>query len=462
MISYSVVSGGEPAKDATALTFGTGAAPVAEVPPLPDRPCLVPGVEFLGQYQGSGFATPQWLLRRPDRQVVQVSTLLYLVAEYANGELTRHDIASRVSERYGRTVSADNVAYLLDRKLAPLGLTDVPFDHDPSGASAPRANPVLALRARRPLIPEAGVAVIARAFAPLFHGFVVAAVLGALVALDGWLFGVQGLGAALTGVLANPALILVVLALALASMVFHEFGHAAACRYGGARPGVIGGGLYLLWPALYTDVTDTYRTNRIGRLRTDLGGVYFNAVFALGVATAYGFTSSGPLLVAILVIHLEIFQQLLPVVRLDGYFVLTDLVGVPDLLGRVRPTLLSLAPRRWRDPAVQPLKPHIRVIVAGWVFVVVPLLAMNLVWLVVISPRLVTVAAHSAQTQWTTILSAVAHRNALTAIVAMVEMLTLLLPITGILLLFTVLIRRMAHAMAGVVARISRQERMDD
>ena len=92
----------------------------------------------------------------------------------------------------------------------------------------------------------------------------------------------------------------------------------------------------------------------------------------------------------------------------------------------------------------------------------VPLLAMNLVWLVVISPRLVTVAAHSAQTQWTTILSAVAHRNALTAIVAMVEMLTLLLPITGILLLFTVLIRRMAHAMAGVVARISRQERMDD
>jgi putative peptide zinc metalloprotease protein len=42
---------------------------------------------------------------------------------------------------------------------------------------------------------------------------------------------------------------------------------------------VIGVGIYLVWPSFFTNVTDSYRLSRAGRLRTDLGGVYFNAVF---------------------------------------------------------------------------------------------------------------------------------------------------------------------------------------
>ena len=40
----------------------------------------------------------------------------------------------------------------------------------------------------------------------------------------------------------------------------------------------MGAGLYLVWPAFYTDVTDSYRLDRGGRIRTDLGGLYFNAI----------------------------------------------------------------------------------------------------------------------------------------------------------------------------------------
>ena len=58
--------------------------------------------------------------------------------------------------------------------------------------------------------------------------------------------------------------------------VFHEIGHASACRYGGAKPGVLGAGIYVVWPVFYCDVTDAYRLGKAGRLRTDLGGVYFN------------------------------------------------------------------------------------------------------------------------------------------------------------------------------------------
>ena len=52
---------------------------------------------------------------------------------------------------------------------------------------------------------------------------------------------------------------------------------------GGATPGVMGAGLYLVWPAFYTDVTDSYRLGRGGRVRTDLGGLYFNALVAVGI-----------------------------------------------------------------------------------------------------------------------------------------------------------------------------------
>ena len=45
----------------------------------------------------------------------------------------------------------------------------------------------------------------------------------------------------------------------------------------------MGVGIYIVWPAFYTDITDAYRLGKGGRLRADLGGMYFNAIFALAV-----------------------------------------------------------------------------------------------------------------------------------------------------------------------------------
>ena len=131
---------------------------------------------------------------------------------------------------------------------------------------------------------------------------------------------------------------------------FHEFGHAAAARYSGAEPGVIGAGLYLVWPAFYTDVTDSYRLGRWGRIRTDLGGLYFNSIVV--VLTFFWWYSTGwdALLLLVATQILQMVQQLLPLLRFDGYHLLADLTGVPDLYQRIRPTLLGLLPHRWFDP----------------------------------------------------------------------------------------------------------------
>ena len=131
----------------------------------------------------------------------------------------------------------------------------------------------------------------------------------------------------------DPVLFLAVAGLTLASLLFHEFGHASACRYGGARPGVIGFGLYLVWPSLYTDVTDAYRLGRAGRLRTDLGGVYFNAIFILALVAGYAATGEPAFLAAAFLDNFQILQQLVPLVP-DGRVFHPRRPGRPARLAR--------------------------------------------------------------------------------------------------------------------------------
>src|SRR6201999_3586348 len=97
-----------------------------------------------------------------------------------------------------------------------------------------------------------------------------------------------------------------------------------------------------------------------GRLRTDLGGVYFNALVALSAGAAY-VASRYPLLLLIAVTQqLLILDQFMPWVRLDGYPVVSDLIGVPDLFARIRPILASLKPGVTPDRRVAELKPWAR------------------------------------------------------------------------------------------------------
>ena len=53
-------------------------------------------------------------------------------------------------------------------------------------------------------------------------------------------------------------------------------------------------------PAFYTDVTDNYRLGRWARVRTDLGGFYFNLIFNLALMGVYLLTRQAFLLLAVL------------------------------------------------------------------------------------------------------------------------------------------------------------------
>src|SRR5438067_6094995 len=213
-------------------------------------PRLAPGTELFGVYQGSGLEDPPYLVRRPDGRLAQVSRLLYAVLSEMDGEQSLHDIADNAGAAAGRPIDGDDVSFLIERKLNPLGLVAGP-------SSAPLLQPhaPLALRVRAAFVPASVVRTFAALFTPLFHPAVMVAVIAGLVAVDLWLGLVHGISTGVHQVIAEPILALLLFGLTVVGALFHEWGHAAACRYSGGRPGAIGAGLYIVWPAFYTDVT---------------------------------------------------------------------------------------------------------------------------------------------------------------------------------------------------------------
>ncbi len=179
----------------------------------------------------------------------------------------------------------------------------------------------------------------------------------------------------------HPRLLAAAFGLTLVAVVFHELGHAAACHHGGGRPGRIGAAVFMMVPAFFTNVTDSYRLSRTARIRTDLGGIYFNCLFVTVAGLVALRWPSDLLVVVVFLVDFNLLQQLLPLGRLDGYFVLSDIAGVPDLFGAVQPRRHRLVHRRRarQSPDPAPLtRPALRrragLLVAIWGAVVFPAL----------------------------------------------------------------------------------------
>lgn len=389
---------------------------------------------------GSAFRDPPMLVRRADGQTISVTPLLAAVLDAVDGQRTHLEVAWEVARTTDRILSADEVGSLIDEKLRPLGLV---VDGDDEEPEVERSNPLLALRLRFVVTNPRITNAVTRPFAALFHPWVVAPVVLAFVAVSTWVLFGKGVGSGLHEAFYEPELLLLVVALTVASAGFHEFGHAAACRYSGATPGAMGAGLYLVWPAFYTDVSDSYRLDRRGRLRVDLGGLYFNTIFALGTFAAWWLIDWDALL---LVVPLQLFQmvrQLLPLVRFDGYHILADVTGVPDLFARIRPTLAGLLPANWGKPEHRVLKPWARAVVTAWVLIVVPALALFFVVVLLGLPRLFATAGDSLRLQHGALQEAFTDGDALAAIARLVSMFAIALPPLSAAYLLARLARRL-------------------
>jgi putative peptide zinc metalloprotease protein len=428
----------------TDTRHGPGDGPVPT--PAAERGALrrASGVQLIGAMAGSGYRVPPSLAQRSDGQTVQLTPLLYAVLEAIDGQRGPQEVARAVSQSTGRTVSPSNVETLVDEQLRPLGLLVRPDGSEPE---LKRSNPLLGLRLRYSVTDPERTQRLTAPFARLFHPIVAVPLLAAFALVCWWVFFRQGLAGAAYDAFQHPGLLMLVFAVTVLSAGFHEFGHAAAARYGGARPGAMGAGVYLVWPAFYTDVTDSYRLGKGGRVRTDLGGLYFNAIVAVAVAASWWVTGYEALLLLVATQVMQMLQQLTPLVRFDGYHVLADVTGVPDLFHRIKPTLLGVLPWRWGDPEARLLKPWARAVVTLWVVVVVPVLLAALLAMVLTLPRLLGTAWARLALEQGRLAEAAGAADWLQVAARALTMLAVVLPVAAIVYM---LVRLARQASRGV------------
>jgi|GEM_PF-5610388 len=117
-------------------------------------------------------------------------------------------------------------------------------------------------------------------------------------------------------------------AVAYAFAFVHELGHASALRFSGAKPGAVGFAMYLIFPALYSDVTETWRLPKWRRVLVDAGGVYFQALAFMVCFIGTVMTGWAAWSFAALITGVSIVTNANPVLRFDGYWAMRDLLGV--------------------------------------------------------------------------------------------------------------------------------------
>ncbi|WP_263168402.1 daptide biosynthesis intramembrane metalloprotease [Streptomyces sp. SCSIO ZS0520] len=157
-----------------------------------------------------------------------------------------------------------------------------------------------------------------------------------------------------------------VLAGVFVTTVAHEFGHACLLAHYGGRPGRMGVMLFYFSPAMFCDVSDSWRLNHLRRAKVSLAGIAVQAGVSGAAASAAGLVGRGTagdtLLLFALVNAAAAVVNLVPFVKLDGYIALMSYLNRPNLrdaaLGSLREgfvALLAKKPYRVKGPGWLPL-----------------------------------------------------------------------------------------------------------
>jgi putative peptide zinc metalloprotease protein len=157
--------------------------------------------------------------------------------------------------------------------------------------------------------------------------------------------------------------------------VCHELGHALACKHFGGEVPEMGVLLLVFVPCLYCDVTDAWRfAGKWQRILVSAAGMLVELVTASMATIVWWYAQPGLVqLVALDVMIVSTVHTLAvngnPLLRYDGYYILSDLVESP--FGSVRATRYRACPAtgcsaskpmktRWFPPAIgcgSPLTP---------------------------------------------------------------------------------------------------------
>ena len=126
----------------------------------------------------------------------------------------------------------------------------------------------------------------------------------------------------------------------LLSKLFHEFGHAIAARRFGLSVEEMGVNLIVFWPIFYTDTTHAWKlSSRSQKIIVDSAGVIAELMLAILSTLLWSITPEGYIKGMLWSLSsttwlITLFINLNPLMKFDGYYLLSDFLGIPNLMSR--------------------------------------------------------------------------------------------------------------------------------
>jgi hypothetical protein len=277
----------------------------------------------------------------------------HFIASQFDGTTSLGEIRERTAQQFGGAPTAEVVERFV-RTLGRLGLLET------AGAPVPPARrlrgDLLHLRLAAfdpdPLL-ERLVGLVRFCFTPSFVAFSVPFVGVALAIAIGQR---AEIGRGLAGLYRVETLLLAWLAI-LAVATAHEFAHGLTCKHFGGHVREMGFLLLYLQPAFYCNVSDAWLfPEKSKRLWVTLAGPYFELVLWAGAVLTWRFTDphgwlNAMALVVVATSGVRLVFNLNPLIRLDGYYLLSDAVGIPNLRARAFGYVGDRLSRLWRARA---------------------------------------------------------------------------------------------------------------
>lgn len=127
--------------------------------------------------------------------------------------------------------------------------------------------------------------------------------------------------------------------------VLHEFGHGLSCKHFGGECHELGAMLLVFTPALYCNVSDSWMLpNKWARAAIGAAGMYVELVLASIATFIWWFSAPGLLNhVCLSVMFICSVSTVMfngnPLLRFDGYYILMDLLEIPNLQQKAREVL---------------------------------------------------------------------------------------------------------------------------
>jgi putative peptide zinc metalloprotease protein len=268
------------------------------------------------EYEGDD----RFIVAVDDRHLV-VSAGVAIVLEECRTHTTLDAVAQRASARLGFAVSPEMVGEVLSAQV----LADC--FHVPEQ----RAEVQCPVRFRQRMLEAHVLAPLLVPLRWLFTRPAAAAVITTLVLIELLVIQREHVAVPLSG-----TQIVCAVALTMFGVVVHELGHLTACSRFGARHGGIGLGIYWCMPVLYAEVSGAWMLPRLQRAVVDAGGVYFQCGYLIALGAAYLASGAPPFLEAMAWTHFLMLHTLNPVLKYDGYWLLTDVAGMPNLHEQIR------------------------------------------------------------------------------------------------------------------------------